>query len=98
MSGKKVKLYTEEFKKSSAQLAFSGDKSISQTAIDLGINPSTLHGWVTKYYPASKKSLTNNSSNDLSTEVKNLRRENIRLKQERDILKKAAAYFASEAL
>lgn len=98
MSNRKVKSYTEEFKKSSANLAANGDKSISQTAIDIGVNPTTLHGWVTKYYPKNKKSLKQPENNDLSDEVKRLRRENLRLKQERDILKKAAAYFASETL
>ena len=38
--------YTTEFKQSSAKLAVTGEKSISQTAKELGLHVSTLHGWV----------------------------------------------------
>lgn len=94
MSERKVKNYTLEFKQTSAKLAYTSEQSISQTARDLGVNVNTLHGWVNMYCPAStdKKVLVDG----LEEEVKRLRKENILLKQERDILKKAAAYFASE--
>lgn len=94
MNEKKVKGYPLEFKQSSAKLASSSEQSISQTAKDLGINVNTLYGWVVKYCskPLDKKA----SLSDLDEEVKRLRKENSRLKQERDILKKAAAYFANE--
>jgi transposase len=50
---------------------------------------------VQKYEPQANKA---SSDDDLAEENRLLRKENARLKQERDILKKAAAYFASEAL
>ena len=96
MHGKKTRNYTEEFKRSSAQLAAESDQSISQTAKDLGINVNTLHGWVNKYIPKSTNQSNNRDVTELLEELKQLRKENTRLKQERDILKKAAAYFASE--
>ena len=43
--------YPEEFKVSSAKLAHESSQPVSQTARDLGIHPTTLHGWVAKYYP-----------------------------------------------
>jgi transposase len=92
---KSQKNYPEEFKKSSAQLAVDSDKPISHTAQDLGINKTTLYSWVTKYFP-NHKSKTPNKESEAMAELKRLRKENHRLKQERDILKKAAAYFASE--
>ena len=95
MGKRKATNYTLEFKQSSAKLANESDQSISQTAKNLGINATTLHGWVNKYYP--KITTTKNiSSIDLLQENKQLKKENARLKQERDILKKASAYFASE--
>lgn len=48
MSRKKSAPYAEEFKRSSAQLAFESEQSIKNTAKDLGINPSTLYTWVAK--------------------------------------------------
>jgi transposase-like protein len=96
MSKRKVKNYTLEFKQSSAKLASTSDQPISQTARDLGVHITTLHGWVRKYHPRAISPTELPTATDLTTEVKQLRKEVARLKQERDILKKAAAYFASE--
>lgn len=96
MSTRRVANYTLEFKESSAKLAATSEQSISQSAKDLGINVNTLHGWVKKYYPNNKPSQSELTTRELSEELKRLRKENARLKQERDILKKATAYFATE--
>ena len=86
--------YSEEFKRSSAKLAAESAQPISQTAKDLGINATTLYGWVDKYHP---KQPAAKADNDLiQEELKRLRKENARLKEERTILKKAAAYFAKD--
>ena len=94
MGKRKVNNYTLEFRQSSAKLAATSEQPISQTAKDLGINATTLYGWTKQYYPGAN--VDQPPENDLSEEVKRLRKEVSRLKQERDILKKAAAYFASE--
>jgi len=91
---RKITQYAQEFKKSSAELAVSSAKSLSETARDLGIKPSTLHGWVVRYFPDG--STKNPQEQAINAEIMKLRRENSRLRQERDILKKAAAYFAKE--
>jgi transposase len=93
MSVPKAITYAEEFKRSSAQLAIESEQSINRTAKDLGLNSSTLYTWVEKYYPSTNKSTISSS---LSEELKALRKELTRVKQERDILKKASAYFASQ--
>jgi transposase len=94
MSKRSKSVYTVDFKQSSAKLAIESDQPISKTAKELGLNESTLYNWVCKFRPGeSKKS---ESGSDRENELKALRRENSRLKQERDILKKAAAYFANE--
>jgi transposase len=96
MNKRQVKSYAQGFKESSAKLAASTDQPIVKTAKDLGVNATTLYGWVKEYYPQglSKKG----QENDLAAEVIRLRKENARLKQERDILKKAAAYFANDLM
>ncbi len=96
MGKKRTKTYTLEFKKSSARLAATSDKPISQIADNLGVNVNTLYGWIKKYRPNAGTRETLPA--DLESEVKQLRKENAHLKQERDILKKAAAYFAKETL
>lgn len=89
---RKVTSYPEDFKKSSTQLAVESDKSLAQTAQDLGVNKHILYGWVTRYY--STPPLSPSQKVGVNEEIKKLRQENHRLRQERDILKKAAAYFA----
>src|SRR4051812_37365106 len=88
------KVYPLEFKESSAKLAFSSECPLSETAQSLGVHVTTLRDWVNKFYPKNKEKVSTTTS--VNEEVKQLRLENARLKQERDILKKAAAYFANE--
>jgi transposase len=94
MKKRTIQSYTLEFKQSSAKLAAESDQSVSQTAKDLGVHETTLYGWINKFH--LKQSNCNSPDNPAAQELKQLRKENARLKQERDILKKAAAYFASE--
>jgi len=75
-------------------LAIELDQPITQTARDLGIHPGTLHGWVSKFYP--DRNVSKSGGLNPEAELKQLRKQVLRLTQERDILKKAAAYFASE--
>ncbi len=91
------KRYPEDFKYSAVEMALQGDQSISELAKELGVYPKTLYGWIHKY----KKEhglIEQKDQNDLEAEVKRLRKENAKLKMERDILKKATAYFAKETM
>ena len=97
MSSSTSNSYPDEFKKSSAQLAVESEQLISKTADSLGVKLSTLYGWIKKYYP-DYNSDSKTESNDALTEIKLLKKELSQVKQERDILKKAAAYFAKEIL
>lgn len=92
--GKRHK-YTAEFKKNAVRLVEQGEESMVQVARDLGINENTLSGWVQQY--RRKPDETFPGSGRLSPEDERLRkleRENRELKEEIEILKKAAAYFA----
>jgi transposase len=77
------------------KLAVEAGQPIAQTARDLGINENTLHTWIGQYHRAERQEQQVQDGH-LYEELKRLRNENARLKEERDILKKAAAYFAQQ--
>ncbi len=88
--------YSREFKIEAVKLILDGGESVARVARDLGINENLLHGWKRKFKedPAFRdpKGLTPDQQ-----EIRRLRRELERARQEREILKKAAAYFAKES-
>jgi len=78
-------------------LALEGDKPIAQTAADLGIKKSTLYTWIHKYNGPRATIAKANDNEHIYDENKRLKKELARVTQERDLLKKAAAYFAKES-
>ena len=97
MSKSTTKQYTLEFKQSTARLASEAEQSVLKTAKELGINPSTLHSWVNQYYPTTRKTIDMTPESAAQLEIKQLKKALARALQERDILKKATAFFAKEA-
>jgi transposase len=92
--------YTTEFRDSAVKQVIEGGRSISAVARSLEISNKTLSNWV---YRARKgqelvKRAPAQPSSELEAEVSRLRRENARLKVEKEILKNAAAYFARESM
>jgi transposase len=87
--------HSSEFKMQAVRMAERGDLPVAQVARDLGIHDSLLHKWINSFGAKSDGSRT---TADEHEELIRLRRENRILKEERDILKKAAAYFAREQL
>ena len=75
-------------------LALTSGRTRREIAEDLGIGLSTLTRWLSRERDAGEPV---EASVDLHAELKRLRRENAVLKQERDILKKAATFFAKDA-
>ena len=95
MSEKKKPVeYTAEFRESAVKLAVESDHPVAQTAKELGVNKNTLYTWIGQYHRPAKKQGGKMAEEHIYDEVKRLRLETRRLKEERDILKKAAAYFA----
>jgi transposase len=90
----KAKSYTAEFKESAVKLAVASMRPWAQTARELGVSKDTLYGWVRQYHGKPQPGESTVHSEPLYEELKRLRREVSILKEERDILKKAAAYFA----
>ena len=95
MSTKSYQRYPVEFKQSSAKLARESDQSISQTARDLGITANTLHNWVNQYSKPKEPTMQQKQRNN--EKIQQLERQLARVTEERDLLKKAAAYFAAES-
>lgn len=96
MSQEKPNTYTAEFRASAVQLANDSDKPITQVAKDLGINVNTLHTWIGKYSRPTEHDKRARTDEHLYDELKRLKKEVARLTEERDLLKKAAAYFAKD--
>ena len=97
--------YTDEFRDSTVQLVMNSEQSVLKIAKDLDVNPKTIYNWVRLHKKANNISIAtrsdspvNNSKVNFEDENRRLRAENKLLKQERDILKKATAYFAREVL
>jgi len=70
--------------------------TIPAAAKSLGVDPNCVRGWVEKF--SSEPGLAPTGDGAVAAELKRLRKENARLLMERDILKKAAAFFAREQL
>jgi len=92
-SNRKRRAYTEEFKLEAVKLVIEQGLSVAEAARNLGIHANVLRNWKLKYEADQEDpSLTE----DERMELARLRAENRRLKMERDILKKATAFFANE--
>jgi transposase len=99
MSQIKKPYYSLEFKQDAAQLVLSKGYSIQEAASSLGVSESGLRKWVNAEKggsviepPSSSKRLSLSEHEELLK----LRKEIVRLRMEREILKKASAFFAQE--
>jgi transposase len=86
--------YTREFKLSAVKLVNEQGYGVSEAAKSLGVDPANVRFWVEKYSGEAGAAPTGEGA--LKAEIRRLRKENARLVVEREILKKAAAYFARE--
>ena len=96
MTGKR-RTYTREFKLAAVKLVTEQDYSVAEAARRLGISATLLHLWKKTLRNAGEQAFPGQLP-PLEEENRRLRAENKRLQMERDILKKATAFFASEAL
>jgi transposase len=88
--------YPEQFRRDAVALVRSSERSIPQLAGELGVSPQSLRNWV-KQHALDTGERRDGLTSEEREELRRLRRENRRLEQERDILKKAAAFFAKES-
>ena len=89
--------YPPEFRAEAVELVRTSGRSQAEIARSLGINVQTLSGWVTADRDArAREADPTRLSEDELAELKRLRKENAELRTDREILRKAAAYFARE--
>jgi transposase len=89
----KQRRYTEEFKTEAVRLARTSSQSIRQTALDLGVSNQTLGTWIREGHAGPG---VGPLTTDERAELAELRRRVKVLETEREILRKAAAFFAQE--
>ena len=86
--------YPQQFRIEAVELVRSG-RSVRDVAESLGVSQQTLRNWV-KQTELDLHERDDGLTSDEREELRRLRRENARLRQEREILKRAAAFFAAE--
>jgi len=89
--------YTDEFKAGAVRLVLDEGKTVGQVARDLDLTDSALRVWVERARADRGKGKPGALTTAEREELARLRKENRRLLMERDILKKAAAFFAKES-
>ena len=95
MSKRKRRSYTEEFKREAVRLVSEQGYSLAEAARNLGVHANLLRTWKRKL-EAETTAYEAGLTEDERMELASLRAENKRLRMERDILKKATAFFANE--
>ena len=93
MARRRRPTYSAEFRSEAVRLVRTSPDGIAKIARDLGVSAVTLRSWVDVTRPAPTPPLTT----DERTELAQLRRDVQQLREERDILKKAAAFFAKHS-
>ena len=88
--------FNQEFKEQAVLQVLSGEKNASELAREIGVHPTSIRDWVKNYQQHGPKDAFPGSRHGRGEEdeLRKLRRENANLKEENEILKKAAAYFA----
>jgi transposase len=92
--------YTREFRQEAVKLITEEKLSLPEAGRRLSLAPSTLNYWVKAYKADKLKDIGKMQKPliELEMELAKVKKENFELRMERDILKKAAAYFARESL
>lgn len=89
------KQYSAEFKLEAIKRLEKSGEPITKVAAELGVKPTTMQGWVNKYRKSPESPFPGSGNlNPEDEKLRKLERENRELREENEILKKAAAYFA----
>ena len=88
--------FTKDFENEAVRPALTSGRTQREIAEDLGVGLSTLVRWIGRSRDRAAEGTGGPAETDTAAELKRLRRENEILRQERDILKRATAFFARE--
>ena len=88
--------FTTEFKREAVRRLLESGQALEAIARELGVTPASLFDWRKEFGPKLDGQQSDALSGNERAELEALRRENRVLKEERDILKKATAFFAKE--
>jgi transposase len=95
---RKNRKYSREYKIEAVRLCEEDERPVADVGRQLGINPNNLYKWRAQFSEEGEEAFPGKgklSSSD--EELRRLRRENMRLREERDILKKAVIFFGNES-
>ena len=95
---RKRRVFSEEFKQDAVRLVVNEDYSFAAAAQAVGVGEQSLRKWHARLAPKPVPCGEDATQEELREEIKRLRRELRRAELEREILKKATAYFAKESL
>ena len=102
MTKKIRKIYSQEFKGAAVKLVLEGKQTVPEAAKSLGIGESTLYKWVEQAKPDDEKDNRNikllDENKRLRTELTEVKKKLALTEEHREILKKAAGYFAAQTL
>ena len=94
---KRYKQYSREFKVEAVRLSEVGDKTASEVARELGVRVNQIWKWKQQLERETATGVPAKRGRPSDDEVARLRRENAQLKEENELLKKAAIFFARES-
>jgi transposase len=97
-SSRKRRVFTEEFKQDAVRLVVNEGYSFAAAAQAVGVGEQSLRNWHARLAPQAEPCGEDATLDELRAENQRLRRELRRAELEREILKKATAYFAKESL
>ena len=91
-------VYTSEFRQQAVEMITRDGLGVAEAARRLSISPKTLTNWIRRARSGEPAAVPRREVTEAEAELSRLRRENAELRMERDILKKASAYFAQKSL
>ena len=97
-ASRKRRVFSDEFKQDAVRLVVSENYTFAAAAKAVGVGEQSLRKWHARLAPKPAPCGEDASQDELREEIKRLRRELRRAELEREILKKATAYFAKESL
>lgn len=90
-------IYTTEFRQGAIEMVVEQQMSCSEVGRRLGTSAKNVSRWVRNYLSKTSPVSAQQSDSELTRRVRDLEKENKQLRMEREILKKAAAFFANES-